>query len=103
MAILQLRRSLTIAYFYLTDQMIPSPIMNVSTPMPTVPMQSPRNDEELACMKKIEELRRYTDMIQRMIIKIGLDGEIILDIYCEAISSVHICLYFTQMRKSLAK
>ncbi|XP_035703848.1 mediator of RNA polymerase II transcription subunit 15 isoform X3 [Folsomia candida] len=57
----------------LGNQMIPSPIMNVSTPMPTVPMQSPRNDEELACMKKIEELRRYTDMIQRMIIKIGLD------------------------------
>ncbi|OXA52868.1 mediator of RNA polymerase II transcription subunit 15 [Folsomia candida] len=54
-------------------QMIPSPIMNVGTPMPMVPTPSPRNQEELACMKKIEELRRYTDMIQRMIIKLGLD------------------------------
>ncbi len=35
---------------------------------------SPRNIEELACMKKIEELRRYTDMIQRMIVKIGNEG-----------------------------
>lgn len=49
--------------------------MNVGTPMPMVPTPSPRNQEELACMKKIEELRRYTDMIQRMIIKLGLDGE----------------------------
>jgi hypothetical protein len=52
--------------------MIPSP--SPSTPMQMQTTQSPRNPEELACMKKIEELRKYTDMIQRMIVKIGNEG-----------------------------
>lgn len=58
--------------------MVPSPSMNlnVSTPLPMVPTPSPRGigQEELACQKKIEDLKRYTDMIQRMIIKIGNEG-----------------------------
>lgn len=57
--------------------MIPSPSTMVNTPMPALaPAPSPgsRSAEEVACMKKIEELRRYTDMIQRMIVKIGNEG-----------------------------
>lgn len=56
--------------------MVPSPSTNLNTPMPLAPTPSPRNIEELACMKKIEDLRRYTDMIQRMIVKIGNEGKL---------------------------
>lgn len=54
---------------------VPSPNANVNTPMPSAPTPSPRNAEEQACFEKIKELKKYTDLLQRMITKIGNDGK----------------------------
>lgn len=50
---------------------VPSPNTNLNTPMQMAPTPSPRNAEDQACMEKIKELRKYTDLLQRMIAKIG--------------------------------
>ncbi|CAL8071442.1 unnamed protein product [Orchesella dallaii] len=50
---------------------VPSPNTNLNTPMPMAPTPSPRNAEEQACIEKIKELKKYTDLLQRMIAKIG--------------------------------
>jgi len=62
-------------YHKLTALMAPSPNANLSTPMSQmVPTPSPRTAEDQACMEKIKELKKYTDLLQRMIAKIGNEG-----------------------------
>jgi hypothetical protein len=59
-------------------QMVPSPTPNLNTPMPPMaPTPSPRTAEDQACMEKIKELKKYTDLLQRMIAKIGNEGTIL--------------------------
>lgn len=55
--------------------MVPSPSgVSLNTPLMVAPTPSPRNPEDQACFEKIKELRRYTDLLQRMIAKIGNEG-----------------------------
>jgi hypothetical protein len=55
--------------------MVPSPSgVSLNTPHMAAPTPSPRNSEDQACLEKIKELRRYTDLLQRMIAKIGNEG-----------------------------
>lgn len=55
--------------------MVPSPGSSLNTPMMVAPTPSPRNTEDQACMEKIKELRKYTDLLQKMLAKVGTDGE----------------------------
>lgn len=50
---------------------VPSPNTNLNTPMPMAPTPSPRTADDHACMEKIKELKKYTDLLQRMIAKAG--------------------------------
>lgn len=52
---------------------VPSPNTNLNTPMPMAPTPSPRNPEDQACFEKIKELKKYTDLLQRMIAKAGTE------------------------------
>ncbi|CAG7722778.1 unnamed protein product [Allacma fusca] len=52
---------------------VPSPGPSLNTPLMNPATPSPRNPEDQACIEKIKELRKYTDLLQRMIAKIGND------------------------------